>query len=131
MLKKFVKIFFYLFLTLSVNACFPLTSNSLKHINVNDTEKQVIKILGSPFSKKVYRNKTFLVYYVHDDFFSIFFNIKKFPFVGFFPFLRTGEEYWVILENDKVIAFGSSRNFNNGLYKSFLSKNITPEVLEF
>lgn len=107
------KIFCILFILLS--GCFPLTSNSLKKINVNNTEKQVVEVLGKPFSKKAYYNKTYLVYYIHDDLFSIFFNLKRFPFVGFSPLLRTGDEYWVIMEDGKVVSFGSASNFKNSI----------------
>lgn len=109
-------------LLLLVNGCFPLTSNSLKKINVNDTEEHVSKVLGKPFSKKAYYNKVYLVYYVHDDLFSVFFNFKKFPFVGFSPLLRTGDEYWIAIEDGKVVSFGTAKNFGNNIPKALNNK---------
>lgn len=114
---------FIIFLFLS--GCFPLTSNSLKKLSVNDTEEQVIKTLGKPFSKKVYYNKVFLIYYIHDDFFSIFFNLKKFPFIGFYPLLRTGDEYWIIMEDNKLVSFGSAKNFGNNIPRALNDKGAT------
>lgn len=126
MAKKFCFIIFILFL----NSCFPLTANSLKRINVNNTEEQVVKVLGKPYSKKAYYNKEYFVYYIHDDFFSIFFNMKKFPFVGFYPFLRTGEEYWVIIEDGRVVSFGSSSNYKNSIPRALNSNGITIDLEE-
>lgn len=116
-----IKIFCCVLLIL-LSGCFPLTSNSLKKINVDYTEDQVVKVLGKPFSKKAYYNKVYLVYYIHDDLFSIFFNIKRFPFVGFSPFLRTGDEYWIIMENDRVVSFGTAKNFGSNIPKALNNK---------
>lgn len=124
--KKLMYTLMFLFL----NACFPLTNNSLKKISANDSKEQVIEVLGSPYTKKIYYNKEFLVYYVHDDFFSLFFNSSEFPFVGFYPFLRTGTEYWVILENDKVVSSGTARNYVNNLPKSLSNGGSVVEVIQ-
>ncbi len=125
------KVLCFLLLILVLNACTPVTSNSLKKINTNDTEEQVKKILGNPYSKKAYYNKTYLVYYVYDDFFSIFVNLKKFPFFGFPPLLRTGDEYWIILEDNRVVAFGLSKNFGNNIPRALSTRGGTLEVLNF
>ena len=98
---------------LFISACFPLTGYGLKEININDNKEEVIKKIGKPYTKKSFYNKEYMVYYVYDDIFSLFFNIKRFPYIGFYPFLRTGEEYWIVLENNKVVAVGSARNLNN------------------
>lgn len=109
-------------------SCFPLTSNSLKKLNVNDSEKDVVKVLGKPFSKKAYYNKVYWVYYVHDDFFSIFFNFSRFPFVGFSPFLRTGDEYWVIMEDGRVVSFGSAKNFKGSIPRALTSNSAVVDL---
>ena len=119
---------FCIIMFILLSACFPLTSNSVKSINVNDTKEKVIDKLGKPFSKKAYYNKEYLVYYIHDDFFSLFINLKKFPFIGFSPFLRTGEEYWIIVEGNKVVSFGNATNFGNNIPRA-LSGNQTINIL--
>ena len=53
---------FCIIMFILLSACFPLTSNSVKSINVNDTKEKVIDKLGKPFSKKAYYNKEYLVY---------------------------------------------------------------------
>lgn len=128
MLIKTVKMFAFLSIFILLTACFPLTSNSFKKINVGDSEKRVVKVLGNPTSKKAYYNKEHFVYYVHQDFFSLFFNIKRFPFIGFYPFLRTGEEYWVIMEDDKVVSFGSSSNYKNSIPRALDSRGLTVDL---
>lgn len=114
-----------------LSSCFPVTSNSLKKININNTEEEVIRILGKPFSKKAYYTKEYLVYYVHDSFFDVFFNKDQFPFIGFYPILRTGSEYWIIMDNGKVVAFGLSKNFGNSLPKALNNKGTMLEIMEF
>lgn len=123
-----IKLFSCILLIL-LSGCFPLTSNSLKKLNVNDNEEQVIKVLGKPFSKKAYYNKVYWVYYVHDDLFSVFFNIKRFPFIGFSPLLRTGDEYWIIMEDGRVVSFGTAKNFKNSIPRA-LTNNGTVVDLE-
>ena len=114
-------------LILFLSSCFPLTSNSLNKIEIGDSKEHVVKKLGKQYTQKGYYNKTFLVYYVHDSFFEIFFNAKEFPFIGFYPFLRTGKEYWVVIENNKVVSFGNADNYKNNIPKALDSK-ITFEV---
>lgn len=128
MLIKIVKMFTFLFVFILLTACFPVTSNGFKKVNVGDSKKQVVKILGRPTSKKAYYSKEHYVYYVHQDFFSLFFNIKRFPFVGFYPFLRTGEEYWVIMEDDKVVSFGSSSNYKNSIPRALDSRSLVVDL---
>ena len=107
-----------------MSACFPLTSNSLNGIKVGDNRKHVIKVLGKPYTTKAYYSKTFLVYYVHDSLFEIFSNIKKFPYIGFYPFLRTGKEYWVVLEGEEVVSFADADNYKNNIPKALDNKVI-------
>lgn len=121
------KYFFSTFFLLLV-ACFPLTGNGLKNVNVQDAKKDVIDKIGNPYSKKAFYNKEYMVYYVYDDIFGLFFTKERFPFIGFYPFLRTGTEYWVILEDDKVVAFGSAKNFANNIPRALNTKGIILEV---
>lgn len=121
---RIVKLILLFFVSILLSSCFPLTSNSLKKIHLNDSEKDVTNVLGKPFSKKAHYSKEQLVYYIHDDFFSIFFNLKKFPFIGFYPLLRTGEEYWIVIEEGKVVSFDSASNYRSmGINKSVKDKS--------
>ena len=118
-------------LFVALTACFPLTENGLKKIDVRDTKEQVVEKIGSPYTKKAFYNKEYMVYYVYDDVFDLFINQTKFPFVGFYPFLRTGKEYWVILEDNKVVAFGLAKNFGNNIPRALNARSGTLEVLNF
>jgi outer membrane protein assembly factor BamE (lipoprotein component of BamABCDE complex) len=120
---KYIR-YFYLLSFLFLLACFPLTSNSLNKIRVGDSREHVINVLGKQYTKKAYYSKTYLVYYIHDSFFEIFFNSKEFPFIGFYPLIRTGKEYWVIIDNDKVVSFGNANNYKNNIPKALDSKVI-------
>lgn len=125
--KEYTFIALFLLLT----ACFPLTENGLKKIDVQDTKEQVVDKIGNPYSKKAFYNKEYMIYYVYDDIFDLFINQTKFPFVGFYPFLRTGKEYWIILEDNKVVAFGLAKNFGNNIPKALNAKGGTLEVSNF
>ena len=100
------------FVCLFCVGCLPLTSNGFKDIHVDYSEQDVIKVLGKPSTKNEFYSKKYMIYYVHDSVFSLFFNKNNFPYVGFYPLLRTGTEYWVILDNNKVVAFGPAKRFN-------------------
>jgi len=124
------KTFFILMLIFLLNSCLPLTSYSLKNVNVSDTKEKVVDTLGKPYTKRIYYNKEFMVYYIHDSFFSLFFNTKEFPFIGFYPFLRTGTEYWIILEDNKVVASGPAKNFGNSISRGLSNSGVsTLEVI--
>lgn len=118
------KYFFFIFIFL-LTGCFPLTYNSIKKISVSDSKKEVQRILGKPYSKKAYYNKDFFVYYIHEDFIDIFFTAKKFPFVGFYPILRTGNEYWIIFEDNKVASFGDAKNYSNSVPRALNNSGIS------
>jgi hypothetical protein len=123
--------YFFATLFLLLAACFPLTGNGLKSVNIQDARKEVISKIGNPYSKKAFYNKEYMVYYVYDDIFGLLFTKERFPFIGFYPFLRTGTEYWIILEDDKVVAFGSAKNFGNNIPRALNAKGITLEVQDF
>jgi hypothetical protein len=85
------------------------------------SEQEVFAIMGKSEEKKIYYDKSILVYYVHNSIFELIYS-KIPPYIGFFPFNRTGREFWIIFEDDKVIAFGYSGDFGNRL------SNIKPGV---
>ncbi|MDD2840074.1 MAG: hypothetical protein PHY80_03005 [Rickettsiales bacterium] len=126
MYKKYLSITLFLLLA----ACFPLTGNGLKHVDVQDTKEEVIQKIGNPYSKRAFYNKEYMIYYVYDDIFGLFFTKDRLPFIGFYPFLRTGSEYWVILEDNKVVAFGSAKNFGNNIPRALNTKGGTLEVID-
>ena len=97
-----------LFLTTS---CFPLTNKGLRELKLNDSKQEVIKVMGKPSSTSIHYNQEYLTYYIHNDFIDLFIT-GKFPFIGFYPFLRTGNKYWVILEDNKLISYGESWYYN-------------------
>jgi hypothetical protein len=78
------------------------------------SEEEVKGIMGAVSEKKLYFDKKILVYYVHSSVFDIVFS-KSFPYVGPFPFNRTGKEFWVVMENNVVIAFGYAGDFGGRL----------------
>lgn len=120
--KNSRNVFFVLFCVLCTS-CLPLTSNGFKNIHVNYSAEQVIDVLGEPATQNEFYSKKYMVYYVHDSVFSLFFNLDQFPFVGFYPLLRTGTEYWVILDNNKVVGFGPAKRFGNNIPKALDTKN--------
>jgi hypothetical protein len=79
------------------------------------SEREVIAIMGNSEEKRSYYDKNILVYYIHSSIFELIFT-KTPPYIGFFPLNRTGKEFWVILENDKVTAFGYSKNFGDRFF---------------
>lgn len=117
---------FAFFLAFLLTGCFPLTGNAIKKINVSDSKESVVGTLGKPYSKKASYNKEFYVYYIHDSLFDLFLS-SKFPFVGFYPLMRTGNEYWIIFENDRVVAFGDARNFKSDVPRSLNADRIYVE----
>jgi hypothetical protein len=85
----------------------------------NDIQKfspkqDVEAVLGQSEEKKIYQNKEILVYYLHNSLFDMIFS-KNFPFIGFFPLVRTGKEFWVVLEDGRVTAAGYADNFGRRL----------------
>jgi len=116
-----------LWLFMLLTACFPLMSNSLNKINVGNSEEDVVMVLGKPFTKKTYRDRTFMVYYVHDSLADIFFSKDKFPYIGFFPLIRTGREYWIITEGNRVVSFGDATNYKNSIPRALNERVIEVE----
>lgn len=90
-------------------------SQMTNKLSNNLTKSQVIEILGTePFEKKFKNDNEVMVYYVHSSVFDLIFP-KKFPYFGFYPFSLTGQEFWIVLKNGKVLTFGSADNFSNSL----------------
>lgn len=124
------KKFSFVILTL-LSSCFPLTGNGLKDVNFQDTKEEVIDTIGKPYTKKLFYNKEYMVYYIHDSIFDLLFSTNEFPYIGFYPFLRTGNEYWVILEDNKVVAVGLAKNFGNNIPKALNATGGAWEVSSF
>ena len=122
LVKSGSSVFFVLFCFLCTS-CLPLTSNGFKNIHVNYSAEQVIDVLGEPATQNEFYSKKYMIYYVHDSVFSLFFNKNVFPFIGFYPLLRTGTEYWVILDYDKVVGFGPAKQFGNNIPKELDAKS--------
>jgi hypothetical protein len=74
------------------------------------SKQEVEAIFGPSEEKKFYQNREILVYYLHNSLFDMIFS-KNFPFIGFFPLIRTGKEFWIVLENEQVVAMGYADNF--------------------
>jgi hypothetical protein len=102
----------------------------LKSIEVGDSKSEVIDKIGKPYYKMEYYTKQHLVYYMYDDLMSLFFTEDKFPYIGFYPLLRTGTEYWVIVEGDKVVSHGRKDAYigSGSITKTLNSKNIILEI---
>ena len=118
----FKSLFFLLSLSTLIS-CSVVTTNSISKVHVTDNRNEVIKKVGIPDIIKGYYNKEILVYYVHSDIFDLFIS-SKFPYIGFYPLLRTGEEYWVILEDGKVASFGSAKNYKTSIPNALKGNNI-------
>lgn len=103
---KATKIAFLLSIFL-ITSCFPSTNRGLNKLRLNDSKYMVVKIMGKPSSTSIHYDKEILTYFIHDDFFDLIFS-SKFPFVGFYPLLRTGRKHWVILEKGHLISHGQS-----------------------
>lgn len=95
--------------------CFPLTNVSINKLQYKQSMKDVVKIMGNPTERKVYYTKDYFVYYIHRDIYDLFINTSKFPYIGFYPFMRTGKEFWVIFENNELVSFGNKENYKNDL----------------
>lgn len=104
--KELVLVILSIILIALITSCSPLTPYAMNDVKHNMTKQQVVSRLGKPYSVKTVRDVEFLTYFVHEDVMDLFLT-NRFPFILPYPFVRTGSEYWVILENDKVIGAGS------------------------
>jgi hypothetical protein len=80
------------------------------NLDVSMTKQDVIKVMGHNDEKRLIQGDEVLVYYMHNSVFDLFFT-KSFPFVGFYPFNRTGKEFWIVLKDGKVASFGYPADF--------------------
>lgn len=110
-----MKILLMLFL---LSGCFPLTNVSINKLQYKQSKEEVTKIMGNPAEKKMYYTKDYYVYYVHRDIFDLFITKSKFPYFGFYPFMRTGKEFWVVFDNNELVSFGNKENYSNDLPKA-------------
>jgi len=109
-----VKIPFFLCLSLLLlNGCFALTPHSLNKISAGMSKEETVGIMGKPYSTKYMKGEEYSVYYLHEDVIDLFFRQNKFPFIGIYPILRTGQEYYIVYKDDVVVAYGD-RPFYKG-----------------
>lgn len=113
-----MKIVLALLILLNLTACFPTTNYTTKKLYYKQPKEEVLKIMGKPFSKKAFYTKEYYVYYIHNDIFDLIITTSKFPYFGFYPFMRTGKEFWIIFENEEIISFGNSTNYRTDLPRS-------------
>jgi hypothetical protein len=107
---RVLKKLFLPFTFLLSTACAKNFNFMTNDINKLASKQDVEAVLGRSEEKKIYQNKEILVYYLHNSLFDMILS-KNFPFVGFFPLVRTGKEFWIALENERVVAMGYIDNF--------------------
>lgn len=115
-------------LLLLLTSCFPLHTKVSNKLYYNQSSKDVIEKIGQPGFSQRYYSKEIYGYYVHDSIFDLFINTKKFPWIGFYPFLRTGKEFYIILDDNKVVAYGLKSNFSQTI-PTLLKDNISKTSL--
>ncbi len=96
-----------------LQSCFKVTTyHQTKKLYYNQDSIDIVKKLGSPTEKKIIDiNKEIYVYYVYSSIFDLVLNIEKFPYIGFYPLNRTGKEFWIILNNEKLKSSGYAKDF--------------------
>lgn len=83
-----------------------------KKLYYGQSSGDIVKKLGNPSEKKIINmSSEIYVYYVHSSIFDLFLNSEKFPYIGFYPFNRTGKEFWVVLNNGKLKTSGYVKDF--------------------
>ena len=115
-------------LLLLLTSCFPLHTKISNKLYYNQSSKDVLEKIGQPDFSQRYYSKEIYGYYVHDSIFDLFINTKKFPWIGFYPFLRTGKEFYIILDDNKVVAYGLKSNFSQTI-PTLLKDNISKTSL--
>lgn len=106
------RIFLYLFLVFFLQSCSNVVYRYVTNkLNVGIARSEVVDVIGSkPVEKKYFKDNEIMVYYVHSSIFDLIFS-KNFPYFGFYPFSLTGEEFWIVLKNNKVSSFGYAKNY--------------------
>ncbi|MDR2077936.1 MAG: hypothetical protein LBP39_03145 [Rickettsiales bacterium] len=93
-------------------------------LQAGSTREEAVLAMGyEPAEKKSFGGRDVMVYYLYSSIFDFIINGDKFPFFGFYPLLATGQEFWIILNKDKVEAFGYARNFGYSLKNIENSQN--------
>ena len=100
------------FLIFSLQSCSDIVYRHVtNNLTIGITKNEVIDTIGSkPVEKRYFGDSEIMVYYMHSSIFDLIFS-KNFPSFGFYPFNLTGEEFWVVLKNDKVSSFGYAKNY--------------------
>lgn len=106
------RFFLYLFVIFFLQSCSSVVYRHVTNrLGVGMVKNEVIEAIGSkPVEKRYFGDSELMVYYIHSSIFDLIFS-KNFPYFGFYPFNLTGEEFWVVLKNDKVESFGYARNY--------------------
>ncbi len=106
------RLLLYSFLIIFIQSCTNIinrqVTNKLEH---GLTKTEVTDIIGSkPAETKYFSNSEIMVYYIHSAIFDLIFS-KNFPYFGFYPFNSTGDEFWIVLKNNRVSSFGYAKNY--------------------
>lgn len=105
----------YIFIMLLLQSCASsiTTPYQINRIFYGQSEKSIIKTMGSPAERKIINeDEKIFVYYIHSTIFDLFFNIERFPYLGFYPINRTGKEFWIILKNNRLKSSGYVKDLN-------------------
>lgn len=111
MSKQMLIILFFL------TSCLPNTTNITNKLYYRQPREEVVKVFGKPNIVQGFYDKEILVYYLYESIFDLIFTSRKIPYLAFYPLIRTGNPYYIILENNKVVSFGFSNNFHKQIPK--------------
>ena len=81
--------------------------DEFKNIDISTYLMPLIKEIKLDLEKND-ENKEIYIYYVHDSILDLFLT-PRFPFIGFYPINRTGEEFWLLFEYNSLVKT-SKRN---------------------
>lgn len=104
-----------IFIVMAVIAGCGSTYYPTNSLGEGDSRDDVLRIMGNPSRTFLMDGREFLVYDLSSSMSESVFG-KNAPYLGIAPLTRTGNEYYVVLENGKVIGYGDADNYRN-LYK--------------
>ena len=91
---------------MALNGCFALTPYALNKVEIGMDRQELKRVMGKPYTTKFGNDKEYQTFYLHRDIYDLFITQTKFPFIGIYPLMRTGQETYVVLENGRVISYG-------------------------
>lgn len=99
-----------IFVLLFLTSCGGILSNyTINKLEYGQSQREVERLLSKPAEKRIVdENKEIYIYYVHDSILDLFLS-PRFPFIGFYPINRTGEEFWLLFEYNSLVKT-SKRN---------------------